>query len=487
MATSTEGSARAFGFRALADGEVAVRVLRADSMPVIAGVLGAHLGGDTRRRPADELMELVEDDLDVLRAHGQVLPKSAAAYLADWRAVGYLIRRPTEDARGETVELSAGALTAIRFLESVSAPTSTVTESRLTTIGHQLTQLAIDTDTDLTRRLATLTERRAELDAEIERVRAGDVVVLADDRAVERTRDILAQIAELPADFARVRQRFESINTVLHEQLLETDATQRRVLDEVFRGVDLIAESDEGRSFDQFLRLVLDERHGADFDRAVEHVLDREFASALSATERRTLRRLLSVLKREGREIHSVVGGFARGLRRYVQSQQYERDRAMRLLLRRSLAAGLAAAAEVRPWHDVGRSLDLSTVQVASIGAIVLHDPDLFDVAEPVDQHAPATIDLEALRLIARDTEIDFAELEGHIATVRRSIDRPSVGDVLERFPATQGVASVVGLISLAGAHGVRDDGDEPVSWDGADGVRRRAAIPVHRFPKETA
>lgn len=476
---------RALALARLRDSEVSWSLLRADSAPVIAAVLGVHLAGETRRMPVSELVELVDDDLDALRAHGETLPRSAQGYCADWRAAGYLVRRPADDARGEIFELSAGALAAIRHLETMAQPRATVTESRLTSIAHQLSRLALDTDPDATRRLAQLREQRDAIDREIARAEAGEVDVLGADRATERMRDILTQASELPADFSRVRERFEGLNRFLRERLIESDDAQRLVVDDIFRGVDLIGESDEGRSFGYFLRLVLDPERGAEFESDVDRVLDRDFARALAPGERRTLRRLLGMLKAEGADIHDVISTFARGLRRYVQSQQYQRDRALRSRLQAALAAGVRAAPHIKPYRETSVALDLSMVPMRGVGAIRLHNPAAFDATTPIVAHEVGVVDWEALGAIARDTEIDFSELESHVAAVRADTPDPSVADVLTRFPASQGVASVVGLLALATAHAAVGTGVERVHWSAADGTERAADVPLYRFVKE--
>ena len=60
-----------------------------------------------------------------------------------------------------------------------------------------------------------------------------------------------------------------------------------------------------------------------------------------------------------------------------------------------------------------------------------------------------------------------------------------SIGEVLSRFPATQGLGSVVGYIALGSKHGERVDRRETVSWLGRDYQPRRARIPVIYFLKE--
>ena len=64
-------------------------------------------------------------------------------------------------------------------------------------------------------------------------------------------------------------------------------------------------------------------------------------------------------------------------------------------------------------------------------------------------------------------------------------IGRVSVGEVLERFPATQGVASVIGLMMLADEQGTLDSGTERITWRTAAGGERHATIQRYEFNQE--
>ncbi|GAB2527419.1 hypothetical protein GCM10027064_25550 [Microbacterium petrolearium] len=264
--------------------------------------------------------------------------------------------------------------------------------------------------------------------------------------------------------------------------MLESDEAQKAVLDEIFRGVDLIDQSDAGRSFSGFSALVLDPERGQALEDDIRSVLEREFAGALTLAERRFLRRLLRTLKERSAEIHDVVTSFARGLRRYVQSHEYQRDRVLRRELRDALAAAQRASARTKPYAATSRRLELSAVPVRSAGALRLLDPAAYDAPEDVVLHATDPVSIEDLRALARETEIDFEELTRNVNALLDERGDASIGEVLESFPATQGVASVVGLLSLAAAQGASTGDTEHVQWEGADGVPRAARIPRYRF-----
>ncbi|WP_430647420.1 DUF3375 domain-containing protein [Agromyces sp. GXS1127] len=480
--------ATAHALSTLVESDAAWRLMRADHAPIIVALLREHLGAEERRLAAEELYLRVDDDLEQLRAHGFTLPQSAQGYCAEWRRLGFLVRRPAEEARGETFELSPAALTAIRFVDQLQAPRQTVTESRLASLAAQVSQLAVDSDPDTTNRLRQLHAQRDRIDAQIEAIASGADTAIDPQRAIERMRDILAQAEDIPTDFARVRADFEALNRDLRARIIESEAAQRTVLDEVFRGVDLIAESDAGRSFTGFSALVLDPAVGEAFDEDIHDVLDRDFADGLTASERRFLRRFLGTLKARSAEIHDVITAFARGLRRYVQSQDYQRDRVLRGALREAIAVGAAASEHVKPYRATGIDLELSAVQLTSVGAIRLHDPAELDATSPIRRNLPTVASIEELRRLARETEIDFAELTDNVNALLTERDACTIGDVLARFPATQGVASVVGLLSLAGNQAVAvDDETETVRWTGGDAIRRTADIPTYRFTGRVA
>lgn len=478
---------RAIRLMQAVDSDAAWGLLRKDRehASVAMAVLAEHLDGDVRQVDALELYERVEQDLVALRGHGLELPLTARGYLTEWAKAGYLVRRAVAATRSETFELSSEGLAAIRFLESRVAPAQTMTESRLSSLARQLRQIAIDTDPAAERRLARLQEERDRIDAAMAAVRAGDDEPLSHRRALERIRDLIAQASALPDDFASVMAEFEQLNRTLRVKIIESDESQRAVLDDVFRGVDLIGESPAGQSFSGFSNLVLDPVLGVEFEDDVRDVLARDAANELSVEERRMLRQLLTTLKDRSAEIHDVVTAFARDLRRYVVSQDYQRDRVLRQVLLDALNRGRELTDSLPPHRRIGVDFDLTAVALASLGALRLHDPSEVDASgTPLDSDAAETVSIEELRRIARETEIDFAELAENVNAVVAEAGRDpvTVGGVLDRFPASQGVASVVGLLALAAEQGVIGDDSEELGWDGADGVHRRSRVVEHRF-----
>ncbi|MBP1325804.1 hypothetical protein JOF28_001036 [Leucobacter exalbidus] len=473
----------ALAIQRLSGANATIDMLRANTLPVMAAVLGEYFGSPSTRVPTDELHELIDADLQTLREHFDLGTQSAKGFCDGWREKKVIIRRAAEGSRGETYELSAAGFDAIRIIDQLITPQSTLTESRLMTLAQSLQSLAIDTDPDTSRKLRALEQQRERLDEEITRLRSGEVEPLDPRVATERITDILLQAQGLPADFARVRARFEDLNQELRVAILSLDDHQSNVIMEIFRGVDLISESDEGRTFQAFSGLIRDPESSAAFESNVREILNRDFASQLPANARRQIRNLLRDMKMGSRDVQGTLTEFARGLRRYVRSQDYQRDRALRTLIQEALSTAAPARMAIKPFTEIGMSIDLPVISMSSIGGVSPHDPSAFDAGELLGDAESGEVDLAQLVLIARESEIDFAELSSNVNSYLEVAGTGSVADVLREFPSSQGLASVVGLLALATRHGLVDtDNAEQLTWTGLDDVTRTATVTRHVF-----
>ena len=486
---------QALAYAALQRDAVAWRLLRAQNAPVAIAILDEHLGGETSRRTVAELVELVANDIEALRERIPELDlrRSARDYCEQWRKDGYLVRRPATDARTETYELSSGALTAIGFAKALAKPHRTATKSRLSTIIDRVGALSLATNPDAARRRAALVAERERIDRQIERLDAGELDVMDPEQALEQTRDIIMLAREIPRDFVNVNNDFEHISRALYARLINAEEGYRDTLEDIFAGVDQIAQSASGRSFRGFYDLLRDAEASERFQDDVDAILENEFAEELDAEERRFLRRLLRLLTEQGMGVNETMTGLARGLRKFVQSQSFQQDRVLKRTIDRALAKAAELSGTTKPTRSIGIDLELTSTPIAPLSRLRLKDPTE-STARPIEQleEAPEAphLTLEELRAAVRAVEIDFDELIGNVngCLARRGGDEPvSIGAVLARHPATQGAASVIGLISLALDQGLpaTDDVTERVAWTSAQGRRRQAEIPALLFDKE--
>jgi len=461
------------------------RLLASDNGPTVIGLLQSHLYEKERSLPASILFERLTRDLEELRAQGDDFPQTAQAYVANWLSDGYLERRFPPGATEEEYELSTATVEAIRFLSGIAEPHSAATESRLSLVIQALVGLAEDTDTDKYRRIDRLMAEQARIDKEIDAIQKGQMRVLPRDSALERTREIITLADDLTGDFRRVRDQFEQLNRELRERIMDSEGNRGEVLDSLFAGIDLIAESEAGRTFSAFWRLLTDPERAAMLEESLDSVMSREFISELDIRERRFLLRLTRNLLEQGGAVHEVLQTFARSLKHFVQSREYLEQRRVNQLLKEAQRAALAIKDEVKATESLEYSLELTSSRLRSLSQWVLHDPSLQAPPEEMREGEPPPIDLESVSELVAQSEIDFRTLKEHVRSLLERRDQASIGDVLEHFPASQGLGSVVGLLALGSRHGVKGDTVETVAWVGEDDQARRARIPKIYFLKD--
>ncbi len=458
--------------------EAAWALLALDNAPMALGLLQVHLMEKERRLPSSILLERLRQDLTQLRTQGVDLPQTVEVYLANWLRAGYLVRSFPPGAIEEEYELSTPAVRVIQFVQGLTERRAFATETRLSLVIDQLRQLAEQTETDPEARVEALLRERERLDAEIEAVRAGRLEPLPEERALERVREVLALAQELANDFRRVRDEFQVLNRDLREQIVENEGNRGDVLEKVFSGVDVVAESDAGKTFRAFWRLLTDPEQTLEFEEALERVFSREFTHKLTRRERRFLMQLTRSLLDNGGEVHEVFQQFARGLKQFVQSRAYQEQRRLNKLLQLAQRRALGAKERFRPTDDIGLELHLTSANLRSVSQWQLHDPSTDRVEGGIAAAEPVEISLEAVGELLAQSEIDFRRLREQLVALLARREQVSVAEVLETYPAEQGLGTVVGLLALAVREGIRTDQRDRVCWTGLDGVMRCARIP---------
>lgn len=466
------------------------RLLASGHGPTMIGLLQSLLYERERSLPASILFERLTRDLEELRAQGDDFPQTAQAYVANWLSDGYLERRFPPGVTEEEYELSTATVEAIRFLSAIAKPHSAATESRLSLVIQALVGLADDTDTDKYRRIDRLTAEQARIDKEIDAIQKGQMRILPRDTALERTREIISLADDLTGDFRRVRDQFEQLNRDLRERIMDSEGNRGDVLDSLFAGIDLIAESGAGRTFSAFWRLLTDPEQAAMLEESLDSVMSREFVGDLDMRQRRFLLRLTRNLLEQGGTVHEVLRTFARSLKHFVQSREYLEQRRVNQLLKEAQRAALSIKDEVKATESLEYSLELTSSRLRSLSQWMLYDSSLQAEPEAMREGEPPPIDLESVSELVAQSEIDFRTLKAHVCSLLEQRDQASIGDVLEHFPAEQGLGSVVGLLALGSRHGIRGaesgiEAGETVAWVGEDDQGRRARIPKIYFLRD--
>lgn len=471
-------------FLTLREGRV-WKLLAADLGPLVVALLQSLFNEDEKNVPVSVAVERVTRDLEVLKGMGHVLPQTAQQYIADWLRQGWLVRRFPAGAQEEVLELSAEASTALRLVAGLQKPRTAATESRLASVMQQVFRLAEETDANPKSRLASLRAERERLEQEIASVERDGVRVLIEERSVERAREVIAQAEELSSDFRNVRDAFEQLNRDLRRSLMENDGSRAEVLEHLFAGVDLIAESDAGRTFNAFWRLLTDGEQSFALAEALDAIASRNFVRKLEHRERKFLQELTAVLMDEGGNVHEVLQQFARSLKSFVQSREFQEQRRLHTLLKKAQLAALGIREKVRPNEAINFSLSLTSSRIRSASQWGIYDPAMRAPDANMEDAEMSELTIEAVEELVRQSEIDFRTLREHLKTMLLEVSQVTIADVLRRFPAEQGFGSIVGYVALGAKSGEVTESNQIVSWIGSDGVDRSARVPAIYFTRE--
>lgn len=461
------------------------RLLAALKAPVVIAILQSLFMEGERSLPTSALHERLAREIDLLRGTGEDMPLTPQAYVAEWLNQGWLTRRFLPGATEEEYELSAEALGAIRFIVGILKPRMATTESRLSLVIQQLTKLAEETDTNPSSRLAALHAERARIEKAIADIESKGVRVLPTERALERAREIITLAEELTGDFRKVRDEFDHLNRGLRQSLMENEGSRGDVLEALFAGVDLIGESEAGRTFSAFWSLLTDSEQAANLLESLDSVSARAFSRQLEPRERKFLLGLTGTLLDEGSGVHDVLQNFARSLKTFVQSREFLEQRRLHSLLREATQAALAVKESIRANQPLDYTLMLTSSRLRSASQWQLYDPDLRVTNHEMGEAPPSELDLEAVSELVRQSEIDLKTLKLHVLDVLERHSQASIADVLHYFPAEQGLGSVVGYVFLGSRHGEVTAGTELVAWTGNDAVDRKARVPAIFFVRE--
>ncbi|MGC9457540.1 MAG: DUF3375 domain-containing protein [Halothiobacillaceae bacterium] len=461
------------------------RLLQADNAPLIVGFLHRVFIAPNQRSVAQgELAARLEDYLFHLREWlGETaFPRAATAYLDDWAqdARGWLRKYYPPGSDEAHFDLTPAVVRAIEWIEGLQAREFVGTESRLLTIFDLLEQLVTGTETDPEARLRELERRRAELDDEIDRVRAGDIPLMDPARVRERFVQVERTARGLLGDFRQVEQNFRSLDRQVRERIATWDGSKGELLESVFGERDEIADSDEGRSFRAFWDFLMAPARQEALSEMLSKALQLEAVADLEPDPK--LARVHYDWLQAGEMTQRTVARLSEQLRRYLDDQAWLENRRIMNLIRTTEQRALQLREAPPPGAFL--SMDEPAPQVELVMDRPLFQPPHNPVirVEAVSEADTRDIDTAAL---FEQTWVDRARLRGRIRRALQSRDQVSLGQLLAEQPLEQGLAELVAWLGLA-AEDDRALIDErrqmDVRWTDAEGVCRRASLPVIVF-----
>lgn len=202
----------------------------------------------------------IEEEVVLIDWEGETPTNTAKHYLEEWCKCRWLARRYSEKEETYLYRLTAHTEQALLFVEqhlTANRRTFIGTESSFSKIWQSLTELVEKTQTDPYIREKQLLAERDRIDAEITELRITKVPRKLDPTAVKsRIFDLIAMINRFLADFRLVEESFRKQRDEIQNLYLEQEQSRGDILEGALDAVELLKDSDEGRSFFGFQRML---------------------------------------------------------------------------------------------------------------------------------------------------------------------------------------------------------------------------------------
>ncbi len=431
----------------------AIRLLKADNAALILGFLYQQFKRAQRVSvPLSDLVEQLEGYLEHLN---ELTPKryvnSAQKYLAEWADDDHRFIRISVYGQHDVpaVELTSDTERAIGWLEDMHAQDFVGTESRFLLIMQLLRDIMQQSTEDPAERLAQLEQQRAELDEQIESIRAsGRVENLYTPTQVRERFFEASQLArQLLRDFRLVEERFREIARSIQAGQLQPGMRKGSLVEFVLDADEELKASDQGRSFYSFWEFLMSPSQGDELKNLLEE-LDNLDELREPLEDDRLLPHLPGYLVTAGEKIVHSNSRLAEQLRRLLDEQTLAENRRVQELIQ-----------EIKQemfFSFQGNEQDVWMELESSPTTQLVMERDLWSASktqafseQPVQVSAADLQGIDFSRLY-RQFAVDELLLRQRIDSLLEKKPLVSLSEVLAAYPVEKGLAEVLTYCVLA-------------------------------------
>jgi hypothetical protein len=459
------------------------RLLSADHAPFIVSFLNStFIRPNLRTLAAADLTSRLDDFLFPLRAElgDEAFPRTAAQYLDDWAANdrGWLRKYYPTSSDEAHFDITPATEKALDWVASLEQRRFVGTESRLMNIIELLRELVTGTETDPWARISELERRKMSIEAEIKRIQEGDLYLLDATRIKERFLHIATTARGLLSDFREVEQGFRDLDRALRERIAAWDGGKSTLLNDIFSERDMIAHSDQGKSFQAFWDFLMSPSRQEDLSALLLKVFELEPVKQLEPDQR--LLRIHYDWVQAGEVTQRTISRLSEQLRRYLDDKAWLDDRRIMQLMRGIEQAALAL--RDRMPEGAVSELDETAPKVDLTMDRPLFNLPLRSLITEMPQDADESVPTAAL---FNQANVDKPRLAALIRRELQSRNQISLAELVDIHPLEHGLAELVTYLGLAAedqASVIDDVQRQTLIWHEKHGLPRQATMPLVIF-----
>jgi hypothetical protein len=464
---------------ALRRGNPAWRLLTANHAPLLISFFNKiFIAPNVRGIDEKELTSRLEDELiELKKLYGEdEYPKPAEFYLGDWAQdeKGWLRKYYPQGSDEAHFDLTPAAEKAIAWVKSLSGRSFVGTESRLRTVIELLRELVEGSRADPVERIRELKRQRKEIDARIARVQAGELELLGDTAVRERFRHMADTAREILGDFREVEQNFRDLDRGARERIASWEGSKGELLADILGRRDLIADSDQGKSFRAFWDFLMSPDRQDELGALLEAALALPAVRGLEPDGR--IRRVHYDWMEAGERAQRTVAQLSRQLRRFLDDRAWLENRRIMDLIR---------SIEVKALRLRDDMPDGATMEISSASATIElpMDRPLFS--------PPSLPRLDGARILAGDEDfedevlysqwvVDRALLRARVKKALAKRDQATLAQIVGEYPLERSLTELLAYFCIAveDKDAIFCEEAELISWNGPDGAKFGAEAP---------
>jgi hypothetical protein len=260
----------------------------------------------------------------------------------------------------------------------------------------------------------------------------------------------------------------------VRERIALWDGRKGELLQDILGERDLIADSDQGRSFRAFWDFLMSQTRQEELTQLLQRVLQLGAVAELAPDSR--LARVHYDWLEAGEHAQRTVALLSQQLRRLLDDQAWLENRRIMEMLRSLEAAALAVrdlppAGEFMAMADTAASIELPLERP-------LHTPKTATALVSVKLEA-GDEDVDAAALYSQFF-VDKGVLAQHIRRTLQERAQVTLAQLLVQHPLRRGLAELVIYLQLAAEQGaaVADGEEDVIVWHAQDGSTKRAHLP---------
>lgn len=448
------------------------KLLRADNAPLILAFL-ADLFSEDSEVPFGRARVALDGEIKRCIETGIWQTASGAGtYLRQWIQSGWLRELDDNLTKTDACEV------ALRFCQNLDQREANTTASHLRIVQQAVRDFAVAISPNPEDRLALLNSRKAQIQSEINDLKAGVVIELSADEQRERVREIYQLASVLTGDFRRVEDEIRELDQHLRVQMIQSDASRGDILLSVLEKEQLLAKTDAGSAFESFFQLLCDQNRSVEFRDQLQGILSRPVVKNLTSQQQRFLGQLMRELTRESDHVFQIRRRTAESLRAYIESGAVFENRAVDQLLGKLERQAVSfKEANIALRTDTGLWLPTGNIKITSPMNIRLKTPDekldTSGVSAQVNSTTPSSEMLDCLDAVKI---LDVAQM---LKTELNRFGPMTIAGISEKQPLQSGLEELVACLRVAKSVGATALGDkEKVLVTDKNGETLEAFIP---------